>query len=138
MDNQVFRKKSLEQISSPEQLNDYLHVTNPTVWLVLAAIIVLLAGMLIWSSRASIDSFAAGNAQVQDGAMRITFDDPQLAKNIKTGMTVEVGNTATTVSSIGYSDDGSLFAMAETSLTDGVYPVRVIFKNTQVINLLFN
>ena len=50
MDNQVFRKKSLEQISSPEQLNDYLRVTNPAVWLLLTAVILLLVGVLIWSS----------------------------------------------------------------------------------------
>ena len=41
MDNQIFRKESLDQISSPEQLNDYLRVTNPAVWLVLTAVILL-------------------------------------------------------------------------------------------------
>ena len=54
MDNQIFRKESLDQISSPEQLNDYLRVTNPAVWLVLTAVILLLAGMLLWASVASI------------------------------------------------------------------------------------
>ena len=62
MDNSIFRKKSLERISSPESLNDYLHVTSPAVWLILTAVILLLAGMLIWSSVASIDSFATGTA----------------------------------------------------------------------------
>ena len=42
MENQIFREKSLEQISSPEQMNDYLQVTNPAVWLVLVAVILLL------------------------------------------------------------------------------------------------
>jgi len=55
MDNSIFRKKSLERISSPESLNDCLHVTSPAVWLILTAVILLLAGMLIWSSVASID-----------------------------------------------------------------------------------
>ena len=31
MDNQIFRQKSLDQISSPEQLHDYLRVPNPTI-----------------------------------------------------------------------------------------------------------
>ncbi|HAG12584.1 MAG TPA: NHLP bacteriocin system secretion protein, partial [Ruminococcus sp.] len=35
---QVFRKKSLDRISSPEQLTDYLRVTNPGIWVVLAAV----------------------------------------------------------------------------------------------------
>ena len=45
----LFRKKSIDRVSSPEQLNDYIRVTTPSVWLVLLAVILLLIGMLIWS-----------------------------------------------------------------------------------------
>ena len=31
MDNQIFRKKNIERVSSPEQLNDYVRVSNPGV-----------------------------------------------------------------------------------------------------------
>lgn len=48
MSNNLFRKKSLEQVSSPEQLNDYIRVTTPSVWIVIAALIILLAGFLTW------------------------------------------------------------------------------------------
>ena len=43
---QIFRKKTLERISSPEQLTDYLHVTNPGIW-VLFAVIILLLGVFL-------------------------------------------------------------------------------------------
>ena len=42
MDNQIFREKSIKRISSPEELNKYLRVTNPGIWAVLLAVIVLL------------------------------------------------------------------------------------------------
>lgn len=45
----IFRKKSLERVSSPEELNDYIRVTTPSVWVVLIALALLLAGMLVWS-----------------------------------------------------------------------------------------
>lgn len=45
----IFRQKSMERVSSPEQLNDYIRVTTPSVWIVLVALVVLLAGMLAWS-----------------------------------------------------------------------------------------
>ena len=35
----LYRKESLEQIQSPEQLNQYLRVTNPVVWILLSAVI---------------------------------------------------------------------------------------------------
>jgi hypothetical protein len=41
--------------------------------MILAAVILLLAGVLIWSSVASIDSFVTATAQVEDGTMRITL-----------------------------------------------------------------
>ena len=45
----VFREKSIESIKSPDKLNDYIRVSSPGVWLVMAAIFFLLAGILIWS-----------------------------------------------------------------------------------------
>ena len=45
----IFRQKSLKRVSSPEELNDYIRVTSPSVWIVLVALALLLAGMLAWS-----------------------------------------------------------------------------------------
>ncbi|MBP5354141.1 MAG: hypothetical protein J6Y67_03255 [Lachnospiraceae bacterium] len=50
----LFRKKSIDRVSSPEQLNDYIRVTKPSVWLVLIAVVLLLIGMLIWSIFGSV------------------------------------------------------------------------------------
>ena len=134
----LFRKASMERIQSPEQLNDYLRVTNPTVWVLLAAVIVLLAGMLVWGSFTYIGSFAYGAAYVENGIMTIVFEEDTLAKNVEVGMTAAVGDAKATISSVGYSTDGHPFAIAETSLADGVYQARVSYKQTQIMKLLFN
>ena len=55
MENPIFRKKSLDRISSPEALDDYLHVTTPAAWMILAAVIMMLAGMLIWSIFGTVE-----------------------------------------------------------------------------------
>ena len=47
MQNDLFRKKSLERISSPEELHDYMRVTTPRLWMLLTAIILLLAGFIV-------------------------------------------------------------------------------------------
>ena len=138
MENPIFRKKSLDRISSPEALDDYLHVTTPSVWLILIAIIMLLVGMLIWSYVASIDSFATGRAQVKDGQMYIEFDNEQIARNVQSGMVVTSGETQSRISSVGIDSKGNTFAIAPTELADGYYVVDVLFRQTQVIQLLFN
>lgn len=138
MADSIFREKSLKRISSPEELSDYLHVTSPTVWLVLAAVILLLAGALIWSATSSIDSIATGTAQVEDGSMRVLFDDEQLAAKVKPGMTVRIGETECRIVGLGTGANGAIFATAETSLADGSYTAAVILRRTQVLELLFN
>ena len=45
----IFREKSIDKVSSPESLNDYIKVTTPSVWIVLIALVVLLLGILAWS-----------------------------------------------------------------------------------------
>ena len=51
----IFREKSIKRVSSPEQLNDYIRVTSPSVWIVLIALVVLLLGMLAWSVLGRIE-----------------------------------------------------------------------------------
>ena len=58
-DSGIFREKSIERVSGPEQLNDYIRVTTPSVWLVLAALVVLLLGMLAWSIFGTIEANTA-------------------------------------------------------------------------------
>lgn len=53
--SELFRKKSMDRISSPEQLNDYIKVTTPSVWLVLVATIIILVGVLVWSMLGTVE-----------------------------------------------------------------------------------
>ena len=45
----IFRKKSLERVTSPEQLNDYIKVTTPSVLVILLATVILIVGTLFWA-----------------------------------------------------------------------------------------
>ena len=137
-ESSLYRKESMERIQSPEQLNDYLRITNPTVWVILIAVILLLAGMLVWSSFATIDSVARGTALVENGQMTVTFDDDVRAGSVEAGMAVRVGGVSSVVKSVGRGENGALFALADTELADGIYEAGVTYRQTQVIKLLFN
>ncbi len=51
-DNHIFRKKSVERLSSPESLSDYLHAATPQLWAVLLAVALLFFGMIVWGGLA--------------------------------------------------------------------------------------
>ena len=54
-ESSIFRKKSMDRVSSPEALNDYIRVTTPSVWIVLLALAALLVGMLAWSVFGTVE-----------------------------------------------------------------------------------
>ncbi len=55
MSESLFRKKSIDRISSPEQLNDYIRVSTPPLWLALIATLLLLIGALAWGVFGTMD-----------------------------------------------------------------------------------
>ena len=48
MSGGIFRKVSLERLSSPEQLDQLVSVTNPRAWFALTAVGCILAALLLW------------------------------------------------------------------------------------------
>ena len=62
-DNQkqsIFRQESLERLSSPEQLDQLMHVVNPKSWLPLASLGVLMFLAFLWSIFGRIPITTAG------------------------------------------------------------------------------
>lgn len=55
----VFREKNMERINSPEEMNDYIKVASPGVWMVLLAIIFLLIGTLVWGIFGTVEQKGA-------------------------------------------------------------------------------
>ena len=52
----LFREKSMERITSPDQMRDHLRVTNPRLWMLLGAIVLLLAGFIIFAAVSRMES----------------------------------------------------------------------------------
>lgn len=46
MKNNLFRKEAVEKITSPDDLNMYVKVLNPRIWLILAGIAIAIAGLV--------------------------------------------------------------------------------------------
>ena len=44
----IFREKSIKRVNQPDDLNDYIRVTTPSVWIALIAIALILVAILGW------------------------------------------------------------------------------------------
>ncbi|MCR5108147.1 MAG: hypothetical protein K6B28_08275 [Lachnospiraceae bacterium] len=98
-DNSIFRKESLERIQSPEQINDYLKVTGPSVWVTLGAVVLLLIGALIWGVTGELDTFVNASV-VSDGTKTVCYIISHEAKDVRVGMPVKIEGEEYTIESI--------------------------------------
>lgn len=52
----IFRDKPMERVASADRLNDYVKLSNPGLWFILIAVVIILAGACIFGLVGHIDS----------------------------------------------------------------------------------
>ena len=129
--NTVFRKKTLERISSPEQLTDYLRVTDPGIWSVLAAVILLLIGLFAWSLMGTLETTADATVVVIDSSAQVVTAG---GKSLSGGMIFRVAGQEYRIASADTDDYGRMTGVARVDLPDGTYEGEVVVESTRPID----
>ena len=131
MNKQLFKKSSMDKVSSPEQLQDYVKVANPGLWMVISAIVILLAGVIAWGFIGKIATTMSTAIVTDDGKSVIYVGESDVEK-IDVGMTVRSEGKEYTITDIAKEPikvDGSLtdYAIHASGLTAGewVYVVSI-------------
>ena len=157
MNNTIFRKKNMDRVSSPEQLNDYVRVSNPGVWLLLAAVIILLIGMCVWGIFGHLDTIISA-AAVSENGKTICYIKAEDVSEVAAGMSVRIGGKEYTISDVssepveitGSSDNAVLlsggFSSGEWAYTaavsgfssDGIYEAEIVVESVSPISFLLN
>ena len=160
MENSLFRKKSLEHITSPDELHDYMRVTGPRLWMVLGAVVILMAGFIAYASTATMENTMpimidvttyenTAEAQAQGAQARYTIVSADLPLSsidtVRLGMRVRVGKEQGTVKFITtYEDEnGAVDVLIDMdqgyiSLPDGRYEAELVLESTTPISFLWN
>ena len=143
MENQVFRQKSVERISSPEQLQDYMRVTTPGVWMVLAAVILLLAGLILSSALVNVESKITEQAVVAEDGLMLDIALPLSQKSlVAPGMPVRVADREAKIDMVFQAEDAVevIATLPEDGekLAPGTYDVEIITETVRPISFLFS
>ena len=99
MNNSLFRKKSIDRVSSPEQLNDRLRVTNAGVWLLLGGILLILAGICIWGIFGRLNTLLPVCAVTEQG-QTICYVKEDSRNQVAIGMEVTTESGTTSVAEV--------------------------------------
>ena len=156
MEKSIFRNTSMQRLRSPEQLNEYIRVANPGVWLILGAIVLLLAGVIVWGSFGTIPFSVRTGVLVEDGRA-VCYVGTSDAAAMEAGMPVSVAGMQGTVTAISAQpvlpDEsvnpyflslsgcslGEFCYLAEMDipgLADGVYPAEIAVKSIHPISFV--
>lgn len=158
----IFRQKSLDRISSPEQLNDYIRVANPGVWLLLGGIAALLAGVCVWGIFGRLDTVVRAVAVSGNGSV-VCYVGEESADRLQTGMTFTLGGAEYTVSGISSQPAAAASVLSDYALhvgefqpgdwvysiaveentsgetaADGVYEAEIVVDSVSPMNFVLN
>ena len=135
-DGGLFRQKAIDKMSSPDELTDYLKVTSPSVWAVLVAVVVLLAGLIAWACVGTLPTKADASVVVQGGAASVHVAD---SHDIAEGMQLTISANEPqkrTIESVTADDSGRPVGHASVDLPDGTYDGTLVVDETRAIDFL--
>ena len=157
MNDKIFRKKSVDKMSSPEQLNDYIKVTSPGIWMVLAAIAILLAGVCVWGIFGKLETKLTVAAESRAG-QTVLYVKEDAVSSLKKDMTVTIGDASYAIVSVSAEPisvteeigeyarrTGNLsigewvyFVKIDKALPEGVYTAQIVVDSVSPLHFVFN
>lgn len=132
----IFRKKTLERISSPEQLTDYLRITNPGVWVVMSAIIFLLLGLFFWTMTGTLQTKVDVKVNVENRTATII---PVSSDTLVADMPLQINSNVYVIAYTETDEYGRVYGIADVDdLPDGVYDGTAVIEAIHPIQFLIN
>lgn len=138
MSEEIFRKKSLDKVKSPENLDDYIRVSNPGVWLLLVSVIVLLAGACVWGVFGHIDSTVETSVRAENGTVTCYVEDESVSA-MQTDMIVKFDEFEASITEIR-QEGGDYFCTLQSDQTvpDGLYEGKVVVESYRPLSFILN
>jgi len=101
MSTPLFRQSALQRLSSPEQLDQLMHVTRPRAWIGLYALAAVLTAVLLWGIFGSLPTRISGqgvvireggvlNVAAQAGGTVASYSDLRLGQRVRAGQLIAV------------------------------------------------
>ncbi len=157
MNKNIFTKKSIQRISSPEQLTDYIKVSNPGVWLILIVIVLMLTGIIVWGAYGHLDTILSTAGVSEDGVYTCYIKEEDIGE-VNVGLTVKIRDSEYTITDISVqpteitdtSDDYFIHlgnfavgdfvyeATVDARLEDGIYPTDIVTSRVSPLSFIVN
>lgn len=139
MSEEIFRKKSLDKIKSPENLDEYIRVSNPGVWILLISIVLLLIGACVWGLFGHIDSTVDVDVYAEGDSVVCFIGEDDISK-IHVGTIIRFADIEGTVAAIG-ENNGHYYSCevsVDVPVKAGSYDGKAVTERVKPMSLIFN
>lgn len=152
----IFRKKSLDKISSPEDLDRYIKTTTPSLWLLLISVILFLVGIIVWATLSTVSIESESTCNVSNGVVTCYITENRV-ESLKKDTYIEINNNKYPITKFNgpieaeeYSYTAELHNSgiekgtwyyeinSNCDLKDGKYDGRVVFEEINPISFVIN
>lgn len=165
MKEELFREKAVKKASSPEQLNEYIRVTNPGIWVILVAIIILLVGVCVWGALGRLETTIDAVA-ICDGSTALCYlAESDGISSVEIGQEVKIGDSVYCIGTVsaeavqvkdcavlagserakylgGLSDTDWVYEItlepSDTSVAAGTYSAKIVTESVSPMSFIFN
>lgn len=131
------RSKKTNQ--SIDDLNHYIEVIHPGIWLLIIAMLSILVGILGWSFFGHIHKQVEATVYVEKN-QTTCFVDHDDSENIEIGMSITYANTTGTLTKLLKETEDTNTYLVETSgeIKDGYYQGNIIYEQISPISFLLD
>lgn len=153
----LFREKSMDRVTSPEALNDYVKAASPSVWLLLAGIVFLLVVVCVWGVFGRLDTTIQTGAVCRNGTLTCYIRETEIGQ-LGIGMDIAVDGQEYAIMELSrtpqeLSADTDAYAMhignlavgdwvytatTESDLPDGTYKAVIITESVSPMSFIIN
>ena len=157
MKNSLFRERAYKKALSPEQINDYIKTSKPSVWVILSVIVILLFGAFVWSVCGKIEMTITSVTVCEAGKSYCYISEKDIDK-ISDNTYVRIENLEYKINDVSKlpvpasdkisqyglhlgnfeNDEWVYMAEIETTFDDGIYKTYVISECVSPISLILN
>lgn len=133
MAGKVFREINRDRITSPEQLDRYIRISTPGVWLVLGTLILLLTGFCVWGCLGKLETVQTVSGLVRDGEMTVSLEED----DVQAGMEVRMDGKAVGIVSAAGEEDGAWIAQLDLyGIPDGRYVLDIVVESIRPVHFI--
>lgn len=139
MSEEIFRQKSLDKLKSPDNLDEYIKVSNPGIWLLISAVIILLVGACVWGIFGRLESTSDTYIYVTDGSATCSVVTEDILA-LKEGMLVRAEDFNATITSVSSENNQNCICTLslDANVPSGVYEGQIVLESIQPLSFILN